>query len=174
MIRTVTRFISSLFLILFFLGCSKSDELSIEQKDEIRNEVRGMFDQYHSAIGKEGLTGEFAYLDNSADFFWVPPAYTSALDYDSVKTILEANSKGFQSIEFHWDTLSVSPLSKTIANYSGIVKGVMTDTAGVKLPVAIIESGTVIKRNDGWKLLSGQSAVLPAKSNNEQQLNTNP
>jgi len=36
----------------------------------------------------------------------------------------------------------------------------MIDTSGVKSSVQIIESGTVIKRKDGWKLLSGQSATL--------------
>ncbi len=56
------------------------------------------------------------------------------------------------------------PLSEKIANYSGIVKGSMIDTSGIKASVLIIESGTVIKRLDGWKLLSGQSAVLNPES----------
>lgn len=42
----------------------------------------------------------------------------------------------------------------------GIVKGSMLDTSGIKASILIIESGTVIKRSDGWKLIRGQSAIL--------------
>ncbi|MDW7690645.1 hypothetical protein R9C00_22195 [Flammeovirgaceae bacterium SG7u.111] len=57
--------------------------------------------------------------------------------------------------------LEVFPLTNEIANYSGTVRGRMVDKSGVETNVTIIESGTVIKREDGWKLLSGQSAVSP-------------
>ena len=160
------RIIYTILFLALLTCCAEPKKLSSNNKENIDNEVRDMFDQYHEAIAKKGLLGEFDYLDDSEDFYWVPPEVTSALNYDSVKTILEANAKGFQKIRFHWDTLIVFPLSKTIANYSGIVKGIMTDTAGVDFPVAIIESGTVIKRDDGWKLLSGQSATLNQKPNN--------
>jgi len=40
----------------------------------------------------------------------------------------------------------------------------MIDTSGIKSSAIIIESGTVIKRSDGWKLLSGQSAILNPES----------
>ena len=115
-------------------------------------------------IRQDGLTAEFKYLDQSTDFFWVPPGDKSSLSYDSVRKILESNAKSFQAIEFNWDTLQVFPLSDKIANYSGIVKGSMIDTSGIKSSVLIIESGTVIKRSDGWKLLSGQSAILNPES----------
>ncbi|MDH3648988.1 MAG: hypothetical protein OEQ53_04855 [Saprospiraceae bacterium] len=129
-------------------------------KEEVIRDVTIMFDQYHKAIEQEGLTAEFNYLDNSPDFFWVPPGYREALTYDSVRAILQGNANGFTRVEFHWDTLQVFPLSNTIASFTGIVNGVMTDTTGSKSPVHIIESGTVIKRTDGWKLLNGQSVSL--------------
>ena len=119
-----------------------------------------MFNNYHGDIKKEGLTAEFKYLDQSSDFFWVPPGYNSALDYDSVYIILVNNAKMFSEVIFEWNTLQIFPLTEEIANYSGIVEGSMTDTSGIVNAVLIIESGTVVKRSDGWKLLSGQSAVL--------------
>ena len=123
-----------------------------------------MFENYHAEIKVGGLTTEFAYLDSSADFFWVPPGYNAALSYDSVRTILESNAKLFEAVEFSWDTLQVFPLSNDIATYAGIVNGVMTDTSGTIQRMRLIESGTLIKRKNRWKLLSGQSAVLsPAK-----------
>ncbi len=145
-------------------SCSQTDNLNESEKELIINDVIEMFGNYHNDIRKDGLTAEFKYLDQSSDFFWVPPDYKSALSYDSVRQILVINEKSFQAIEFNWDTLQVFPLSDRIANYSGIVKGSMIDTSGTKSSVIIIESGTVIKRSDGWKLLSGQSAILNPES----------
>ena len=150
--------------ILLFFSCQPSNPPDSFNKKIVIEEVKTMLDDYHNAIKNGGLTAEFPYLDQSSDFFWVPPGYRSALTFDSVKIILEQNAKAFQAIEFHWDTLQLFPLSSEIVNYSGIVSGSMTDTAGIKSRVSIIESGTIIKRQDGWKLLSGQSAVLPVDS----------
>jgi len=107
---------------------------------------------------------EFKYLDNSKDFFWVPPGFNSPLSYDSVRIIIEANAKAIQSVNYKYDTLFINPLSFTIANYSAIVSGNLIDTAGIISPVRLIESGVLIKREDGWKLLSGQSAMLPLEN----------
>ena len=120
-----------------------------------------MLHAYHQAIAQDGLKAEFAYLDSSEQFFWVPPGYTSALDFDSVKSILLQSDKAMQQVDFHWEKLELFVLSPKIVNFTGIVGGQMLDTAGLNSPVNIIESGTCIQRADGWKLLSGQSALLP-------------
>lgn len=146
--------------LLIFIACTLSTDSNEMDKKAITAEVKQMLDDYHEAIKKDGLTAEFQYLDQSTDFFWVPPGYSIALTYDSVKTILEANAGNFSSVEFHWDTLQIFPLTEKIVNYTGIVKGLMIDTSGNSMTVSIIESGTIIKRKDGWKLLSGQSANL--------------
>ncbi|MDA0194546.1 MAG: nuclear transport factor 2 family protein [Bacteroidetes bacterium] len=132
-------------------------------KRAIVQNVTQMLNDYHKDIGQKGLTAEFDYLDQSADFFWVPPGYEIALSYDSVRNILEGSAKAVRSIEFHWDTLQIFPLSNEIANYSGIVSSLMIDTAGIESKRSMIESGTIIKRENGWKLLSGQSRVLLAE-----------
>ena len=123
-------------------------------------EVRQMLLTYHEDIHRHGLLAEFEYLDQSPDFFWVPPGYQSPLNYDSVRAIIEATDLTLTEVEFSWDTLSIHPLSDEIATYSGIVRGRMLDTAGVELQLSVIESGTLIKRKSGWKLLSGQTAAL--------------
>ena len=148
-------------LSLFYINsCIQTYQLNNKEKQLIINEVTEMFNNYHNAIRNDGLIAEFNYLDQSPDFFWVPPGYNSALSYDSVRGILETNAKSFRSIVFAWDTLQVFPLTKAIANYSGIVAGSMVDTSGVISRLLLIESGTVIKRVDGWKILSGQTALL--------------
>ena len=150
--------------ILTFLACTSPPNPKDTNKETVIQEVQKMLENYHKAIQENGLTAEFDYLDHSNDFFWVPPGYTSALTYDSVKTILKTNAMLFDKVEFHWESLQIIPLTNEISNYYGIVEGVLTDTAGFENNVAIIESGTVIKRPDGWKLLSGQSANLPAST----------
>lgn len=147
-------------LLPLFLSCQQGTTLSVSEKQSIAQEINQTLHDYHSAIEKGGLLAEFTYLDSSADFFWVPPGYTSALSYDSVKTVLTNNAPTFQSIQFEWDTLSIFVHKRDLANFTGIVKSVMTDTAGVQSKMAIIESGTLIKRLDGWKLLNGQSRLL--------------
>lgn len=124
-------------------------------------EVEAMLYKYHHAIGERGLEAEFDYLDDSESFFWIPPGYSAPLDYDSVATVLRKNAKRYEDIEFVWKALEVYPISATCATYSGIVFGVMTDTTGQVSQVNLLESGTLIKRDSGWKLLSGQSAILP-------------
>ncbi len=156
--------IFGIVILMTLTSCSQADKLNESEKELIINDVIEMFGNYHNDIRQDGLTAEFKYLDQSTDFFWVPPGYKSTLSYDSVRKILEINAKSFQTIEFNWDTLQVFPLSDKIANYSGIVKGSMIDTSGIRSSVIIIESGTVIKRSDGWKLLSGQSAILNPES----------
>ena len=49
------------------------------------------------------------------------------------------------------------------------MNGQTIDTAGIESNVLIIESGTLIKRGDGWKLLSGQSAILDSKTENDSK-----
>jgi hypothetical protein len=158
----MSRFIIAIISILV-LSCVKRERSIPDNFDSHKTsaEIREMLDAYHSDMTREGLMAEFKYLDSTDTFFWVPPGYQSALDYDSVRAILEANARAYRSVVFSWDTLQIFPLSNTIATYSGIVNGEMTDTTEQKIRVSIIESGTIIKRADGWKLLCGQSAVLP-------------
>jgi hypothetical protein len=138
-----------------FFGC-----LEIQDPEITKKEVIQMLNDYHEAISKESLLGEFAFLDSTDQFFWVPPGYTNALTYEEVALFLRKNSANFSKIDFNWDQLEVYPLSNEIATYTGILSGTMTDTSGQISPVKMIESGTLIKRKDGWKLLCGQSRDL--------------
>jgi len=154
------KFFYSIFIFLVLFSCAPSPELNSAKKDEIRKEVQQFLMNYHEAIAKDGLTAEFDYLDASPNFFWVPPGYASALKYDSVRSILESNAKNFSEVQFTWRTLDLFPMSNSFVNFSGIVDGKMTDLSGVTAQMSILESGTIIKRAEGWKLLSGQSRML--------------
>ena len=77
----------SLFLLL--PACYRDNPPNDAEKELIKKEVITMLQQYHEAIKSGGLTAEFDYLDESKEFFWVPPGYQSALSYDSVRAIIK-------------------------------------------------------------------------------------
>ncbi len=152
----MTRFLFLLAVLL--VSCSKPSVHYDEQ--QVINEARKMLEMYHHDIQRDGLLAEFKYLDNTDQFFWIPPGFDTPLSYDSVREILERNAPMFLRADFQWDTLNVIPLSEVIATYSGVVVSKMTDTTGRITTSTILESGTLIKRKNGWKLLSGQSVLL--------------
>jgi len=156
-VRNLVLFLSFAVLVP---GCGNPGELGIQERETISREVRTMLHNYFDDIRSGGLMAEFKYLDESEDFFWVPPGYASALTLDSVRTILQLNSEMSQSFDFIWEELRVVPLEAGTAAYTGIVAGTITDSTGAESRTRIIETGVVIKRADGWKILCGQSRSL--------------
>ncbi len=147
-------------LLLTIGGCGEESRLKSLEKNSVRDGVTSMLRAYHDAIRDRGLLAEFDYLDNSADFFWVPPGYGAALSYDSVKVILEQSAGNITSADYRWDSLKVFPIVPFLANFHGVVSGQVVEAGGVTRRVRMIESGTVILRAGGWKLLSGQTSML--------------
>jgi len=136
-------------------------ELTDVEKTIIVNEVAETLENYYSDIADKGLMAEFDYLDSSRDFFWVPPGSAVALSYDSIYRVLGQNAQMFRSIVSEWDTLGITPLSPELALYTGRLRSTATDTSGVTSTVRLVETGLMIKRRDGWKLLSGQTSAAP-------------
>ncbi len=159
MIRKALSFI--LIAVLFLSACQKADTFTEDEKEIIRNSVKQALNDYYDAIRTGGMMAEFDYLDNSSEFYWVPPGYSSWISYDSVAAVLKTNAPAFSSVDNVWDALRVDPLTREYATYSGILHSTMTDTADRAANVSMIETGVVVKRKDGWKLLRGQTALLP-------------
>lgn len=158
MIRKSVHFI--FVAVLPWCACQKADTLSDGEKEAIRSRVKQTLNDYYDAIRAGGMMAEFDYLDNSYEFYWVPPGYSSWISYDSVAAVLKMNSPAFSSVDNVWDTLRIDPLTHEYATYSGTLRSTMTDTAGIVTEVAAIETGVVVKRKDGWKLLRGQTTAL--------------
>jgi len=81
--------------LLILCNCQPIENKVEFDKEAVENNVNTMFNDFFNDIKTEGLIAEFKYLDLSEDFFWVPPGYNSALDYDSVRVIIESNAKDF-------------------------------------------------------------------------------
>ena len=144
------------------ISCSQPETLSETERAEIILAAKATLNNYYNDIRKEGLRAEFRYLDNSKEFFWVPPGYTSPISYDSVAAILNQNAPLFKSIDNSFDTVNIIPLSRELVTYTGRLHSVMIDTAEKSNTVTLMETGILIKRKDGWKLLSGQTFIVPS------------
>jgi hypothetical protein len=154
------RQLLTILSLLIIVSCRQSESLTETEKASIIKDVRQTLDNYYSDIKKSGLTAEFKYLDNSSEFFWVPPGFSGSLSYDSVATILKQNASRYKSINNSFDTLRIIPLSKVLATYTGRLNSTMTDTSGKVATFSLVETGVLIKRQDGWKLIHGQTSIL--------------
>lgn len=155
------------FIIMVLTGCvalscvrNESDNLSQGARVRVVAEVLQLFDDYYAAVRDSGLTAEFDYLDHSEDFFWIPPGYTDPISYDSVEAVLLLNAGRYVSIDNAIDTIRVEPLTAGAARYVAKLRSVMKDTSGQIIAIQLLESGVVVKRKEGWKLLSGQTLLI--------------
>jgi hypothetical protein len=147
-------------MILTLFSCDQKTVLTETEKKTITEEVRKTFAGYYDDVRKHGLTAEFRYLDSSRDFFWVPPGYGGPVSYDSIVAILTRADKKFRRIDNVTDSIRIIPVSREIAIYTARLHSSTLDTAGKQVLAELLESGVVIRRKDGWKLLSGQTSVI--------------
>lgn len=145
--------------VLLLFSCNDKKKNSFDPK-KTESEVRTFLTDYFEDIKQHGLTAEFNYLDTSSSFFWIPPGYDKALNYTEVEEAIRTNAKAMKGVNNQWEILKVFPLTNEIAAYNGIVVSGYTDTAGKTGTTRLIEAGTVVLRQNGWKLLSGHTAVL--------------
>jgi len=134
--------------------------LTQSEKDSVVKEVQHTLNEYYADILKSGLLAEFKYLDNVPEFFWVPPGYSQPISYDSIKAILTRSASRYKSIDNSFDTLLITPLSAEYAVYSCRLTSKMTNQSDSTVIYSLAETGVVVKRSEGWKLLSGQTSLL--------------
>jgi hypothetical protein len=159
-IMTISNF-RFVIVLLLALSCKQSDTSPIQTDSRsVTDTIRQTLNNYYADIKKEGLAAEFRYLDSSSDFFWVPPGCTSSISYDSVAVVLKQNMFLYKTIDNSWDTLVIKPLTGEFASYTGRIHSITTDTSGKKMEVTLLETGILVKRQNGWKLLSGQTSVI--------------
>lgn len=157
---SLTRHAILLFIFIAILSCQQSTTMTKDEIASIVMDVHKTLTNYYDDIRKSGLIAEFNYLDNSSEFFWVPPGYSSCISYDSVVHVLNENAPKFKYIDNTFDTLRIVPLSKEIATYTGRLHSTMTDSNGKVMTFQLVETGVLMKRKGGWKLVSGQTNIV--------------
>jgi hypothetical protein len=148
------------FSTFLFAGCISNSEISQAEKKQIEEEAKQMLDNYFTDVHNKGMMAEFKYLDSTAEFFWMPPGYSSMIPYDSIARIIRQNATKFRSVNNTWDTLYVSAIDRHIVMYAGRINSVITDTTNKESRFKLLENGLIVKRKDGWKLLNGHTSML--------------
>lgn len=153
--------ILAIFLIPLLVGaCQKSTTLTADDKARITRDIKQMLDNYYNDIREAGLMAEFSYLDNSADFFWVPPGFAGAISYDSVASILRRDAPTLKTVDNTFEVLQILPLNEEYATYTGRLTSRVTDATGTVNTYKLVETGVIVKSKGGWKLLAGQTSML--------------
>ena len=119
-----------------------------------------MLHNYYKDINEKGLITELKYLDSSADFSWHPPGFEGPIPYDSAAAIIRNNAVVISSARLTWDSLTVIPVHRDTAKYTGRITSIVVDTSGYSDTLFLKEEGTAIRRKDGWKLLSGKTRLI--------------
>ena len=130
------------------------------EKEKIRQHIDQTLHKYFEEVKANGLTAELNYLDTSEHYFWVPPGYSAPVNYDSVKTILTQRAGDFLLVDNSWDTLTIQVLKEDIATFTGIITSRLVNTEKDTFAFRLIESGVLIKRKSGWKMLNGQTSLI--------------
>ena len=147
---------------LFFGLCfCTADKLDENEKTRIKSEITQTISDYCRDVKAYGLTAELKYLDSTNEFRWHPPGYASPIGFDSVASILRQNAPRLKSVANVYESLDVVPADINHATYSAVVRSTVTDNRGQVTRLTLSESGTVIRRVDGWKLLVGETRILP-------------
>ena len=133
--------------------------LSTSERNILKDSIHIVLENYYSDIRKHGLMAEFSYLDTSSDFFWVPPGFTQSISYDSVSALLKKNAPLFSSVVNTWAKLDIQPLRRDFVVYTGRLHSFMVDTTGKETSFNLVETGLLVRRKDGWKLLCGQTGT---------------
>jgi len=88
------------------------------------------------------------------------------LQHDFTKSVFETWLKLYPVWGYHPPWVGFFALRGTdtvgvgVAQFYGTITMQTTDTAGTITTGHLVETGLVIKRSDGWKLLNGQSAFF--------------
>ncbi len=117
---------------------------------------------YCNDLRSQGLQAQFHYMDNSGHFFWVPAGSTSAQGLDSTLAIARRAMANVSVVNRSYDTLLVHPLTTTLAAYSARIRSIVSYTGGKDSTILTVETGTLVKRKDGWRFLYGQTTAIPA------------
>lgn len=158
--KTITSMFIVLSTIVIISHSCKNDHIWSEESNRVHREVKTTLGNYYKDVNENGFEAEFKYLDSTSQFSWFPPGFNSAISFDSVRNILKRNVLLYPYVHLEWDSLNVIPESGTKASYAGKITGIMQDTTGHRDTFHLSEIGVMIKKEDGWKLLSGKTVVI--------------
>lgn len=148
------------FSLLWIIGCNHSPRFDDKAKQEVGSDVAATLHAYHVAICERGLLAEFAYLDSSEDFHWLPPGSAADWGFDSVARAIRVNAALLAETCGRWKHLEVYPIAWDTARYQGELEIKSRLVTGDTMTQRLKENGVMVRRADGWKLLSGKTEMM--------------
>jgi hypothetical protein len=144
------------------MKCGNRETTSVvfDRKEVVASATRALQD-YYDDMRANGMLAEFNWLDSSSSFFWVPPGYGGPISYDSVASVIRRNAALVKKIDERWEDLQIFPLTAEYISYTGRIRSDVTDSTGHTSTTRFLETGILIKKGNGWKLLCGQTGKLP-------------
>ena len=145
---------------ILVISCQQANKSSSDVDPNIAQQVKRTLDEISNAVKTHGVTAEFKWMDSSANFFWIPPGFNSPLSYDSVAKIMRSNAGLFKQVEEKWDLLEIHALSNDHAVFTGRILSKTTDTANRVQEHQLVETGIMVRKEDGWKLHCGHTSLI--------------
>lgn len=145
-------------IVFICCSCNYNQGENDISRTQIREEISVMMGNYLTDLNKNGMESQMKYMDNSDDFRWTYSNYRRVYLFDDMAQQLNKSENEGYSAHLTFDELEIIPISENIANYTAKLSG-FTKFDGKNSDVSILESGTLIKRKDGWKFLNGQTAL---------------
>jgi len=155
----ITIYILTIISTLALVSCNTKSPKEFDTT-LIEEEVKQMLMAYDDSVRKNGINGEFFFLDKSDAFYWVPPGYKYALHYDSISKILLKNAPHFRYIDNSWEKLQIMGLSDQYASFNGVINNYAITSDSDTIVTKLSETGIVVRRGNDWKLLSGQTVII--------------
>jgi hypothetical protein len=151
----------SLFLVCFFLLAFTCGEkpltLSDNDKSDIVKAVKDMTSKYFMDFYTHNVDSVLRHYDTSACFFWAITPDTIAMKRSAMVTMHRHAVKDYTKFEGYWSDMRVEPLTNELAMYHGTYHVLTEDKDGHIGKIMGVETGIMIKREDGWKYLAGQT-----------------
>jgi len=115
-----------------------------------------------SDLNTDGIQSQLKYLDNSDKFQYTFLNSGKIYDYEELKKQLEISSSTDYKVNLSFDEFKITPLSDKLVSYSLILSG-YERIDGQNSDISLVETGTLIRRNDGWKIINAQTTVTYPK-----------
>lgn len=139
-------------------ACTPAFDEAARQK--VAAEATQVLMDYQAAICKDGLLAEFAFLDSTDDFHWLPPGAAAPMDYDSVARAIRQNAAALDTACVTYADLAVTATAPDSARYTATVQSFAVTHEGDTSMASLREQGVLVLKNGKWWLLSGNTTMM--------------
>ncbi|MES2761791.1 MAG: hypothetical protein V4677_06275 [Bacteroidota bacterium] len=158
--------LNKLILILAFalslISCSDHHFLGEFNTINSRDEIKGMITTCAKDVSKNGLQAKLKYFSHDINSFWILNETSDPLqNYNEYYKNWGAKNK---LIKYEIDDMSIQVFHICEERASFYYKATMvyTDSLGKQIDLQLLESGTVMKLNEGsnWEYLNGHTSIV--------------